>query len=258
MSEVVEAGAVPNPIVRCQFSSLQEPGTLYPHPKNPNEHPEKQLDMFIAILRFQGWRRPITVSTRSNFVTKGHGALLSALRAGFTEVPVEYQDYDSEEQELADIVADNALQRMSEMNTGKLKTIMVDLKKTESLQLELTGFETLKIDKLLGIKPSKEEEVLAGAPVEPGSEFEGESIGDQAETPEDVPPTPAPEVEGATVHEGRVASNNVRMVQLFFTEKDLNEFMELTHFFQEEFSIDNTTDVVLEVLRRAKAGYEAE
>lgn len=251
MSEISQVEeVVTNALIRCAHTSIMSPKDLHPHPKNPNTHPTKQIEMFISILDFQGWRRCITVSTRSQFVTKGHGALLAALTAGYTEVPVDYQDYDSEEQELADIVADNQLARMSEMDTGKLQAILVPLN-TNKMNMEMTGFEIGKLDKLLGIKKTpnlslKTEagEQLVGAPAEPGSEY--------------VPlPTDDDQSESPYTSDGnRVASNQVRMIQLFFAEEGLSEFMQLTDFFAKEFNIDNTTDTVLEVLRRAKNGFD--
>jgi len=267
MNEVpsTEEPVVENAQVRCRFTSIQDPSTLHPHPSNPNEHGEKQIELFKAILVYQGWRRPITVSTRSNFVTKGHGALAAALSAGYTEVPVEYQDYDNEEQELADIVADNTLQRMSEMNTGKLQKIVTSLN-VAAFDLSLTGLETKALDKLLGVKKapeyklSPEGETLVGAPVEPGSEYVPNEGGEsESAFVPSIPPgasEPVPYIGAeARAPDGRMASNQVRMVQLFFTEENLAEFMELSHFFQAAMNINNTTDVVLAVLRKTREGY---
>jgi len=130
--------------VRCAYRELLNPKTLKPHPANPNEHGQDQIDLFVEILKYQGWRRPITVSIRSGFITKGHGALAAALAAGCESVPVDYQDYVDEAQELADIVADNQLARMSQMNVGKLQKIVGQLE-TLSVDLELTGFTMQQI-----------------------------------------------------------------------------------------------------------------
>lgn len=130
--------------IHCAHDEVADPSSLFPHPKNPNEHPDEQIKVFAGILRYQGWRRPITVSRRSGFITKGHGALKTALSIGLTEVPIDYQDYADEGQELADIVADNQLQRLSVMNVGKLNTIVSDLKGF-TVNLEMTGF---KLDSL--------------------------------------------------------------------------------------------------------------
>lgn len=133
--------------IRCAYKALLKTDTLRPHPSNPNEHDQAQIEMFAEILKYQGWRRPITVSKRSGFITKGHGALAAAKHAGFEAVPVDYQDYDDEAQELADIIADNQLARMSQMNIGKLRSIVSTLDLVPQFDLKLTGFELPQIER---------------------------------------------------------------------------------------------------------------
>jgi hypothetical protein len=133
--------------IRCAYRELLNPKTLKPHPANPNEHGQDQIDLFVEILKYQGWRRPITVSIRSGYITKGHGALAAAIAAGCDLVPVDYQDYKDEAQELADIVADNQLQRMSKMNMGKLQQIVTSLD-TVSVDLSMTGLDSIQLQSL--------------------------------------------------------------------------------------------------------------
>jgi len=147
--ETIEA-EVPTKYVRieCEHSAQVDPKLLKHHPKNPNEHPPEQIEFFKNILLYQGWRRPITVSKRSGFITKGHGALITALEMGLAVVPVDYQNYDSEDQELADILADNQLARMSTLNNDKLQKI-IDSIDSDSVDLELTGFKLENIDEIM-------------------------------------------------------------------------------------------------------------
>ncbi len=250
MSELTPAGAglITNPAIRCAHTELVNPKELRPHPNNPNKHPAKQIDMFISIIGFQGWRRPITVSKLSGFVTKGHGALEAALAAGYTAVPVDYQEYSNEQEELADIVADNQLQRMSEMDTGKLTELLVNLD-TGSFNLEMTGLPMMQIEKILApLRPpqlnfSGEDNSagtglsLVGAPGEQGQPYAAQP-GTDSESP-------------YAGTDNRMASSQVRMIQLFFTETTIAEFMELADHFMEVYKIDNVTDTVLEVLRHA-------
>lgn len=134
--------------IRCAYKALLTTDMLYAHPSNPNEHDQAQIELFAEILKYQGWRRPITVSNRSGFITKGHGALAAAKHAGCEKVPVDYQDYDDEAQELADIIADNQLARLSQMNTGKLSRIMTNLDQL-SIDTKMTGFSSLEIERFL-------------------------------------------------------------------------------------------------------------
>lgn len=110
--------------VYCAHSRMVDPRTLRAHPLNPNDHPDEQIRLFQEVLRFNGWRRSIAVSTRSGFVTKGHGALLAALSMGLALVPVDDQAYESEEQEIADMVADNKLSEWSNMSHERMAQLM--------------------------------------------------------------------------------------------------------------------------------------
>jgi hypothetical protein len=145
-----------NAPVRCAFSEIVDPRKLKPHPENPNFHPRKQVEMYLTIIRGNGWRRPITVSTNTGFIVKGHGATQAAIMGGFTEVPVDYQTYDSYEMELADLLADNQLGAESQQNKEKIQEIMSDLLELD-FNTDLTGFSKEALEKLAEIdKPKKD------------------------------------------------------------------------------------------------------
>jgi ParB-like chromosome segregation protein Spo0J len=127
------------PKVECAFGKLVPLDSLVPHPRNPNKHPEKQLELLAKIIRAHGWRAPITVSKRSKFVVRGHGRLLAARKLGLDLVPVDFQDYPSEEAELADLVADNQIGELSELDDEMLADVLSDLS-GEGYDLDLTGF----------------------------------------------------------------------------------------------------------------------
>ncbi len=88
--------------------------------------------------------RPITVSNRSGFIVRGHGRLAAALALGVDLVPVDRQDYASEAEEWADLVADNRLAELSELDQVALKDILQELDagllEAIGADLELTGF----------------------------------------------------------------------------------------------------------------------
>ena len=96
-----------NPEIRCSYRELRDPATLIPHPRNPNKHGARQIDMLARIIRHQGWRNPIVVSARSGFVVAGHGRLQAALQLGAAEVPVDVQEFATEADEWAHLVAVN-------------------------------------------------------------------------------------------------------------------------------------------------------
>ncbi len=129
--------------VYCAFDKILDIDSVQPNPKNPNQHSDEQISLLAKIIGAQGWRAPITISTRSGFVVRGHGRLLAAQEAGCTEVPVDYQAYADEESELADLVADNRIAELAQMDAQMLADIFQNL---SDFDLELTGFteDTLK------------------------------------------------------------------------------------------------------------------
>lgn len=95
--------------VKCEHTRLVEINQLVPHPQNCKNHDKDAVERQAAVMEYQGWRRPITVSNLSGRVTSGHKRLLAAKLKKATHVPVSFQDYDNEDQEIADLIADNAL-----------------------------------------------------------------------------------------------------------------------------------------------------
>jgi ParB-like chromosome segregation protein Spo0J len=126
------------PIVHCAFTRLVAIEDLEQHPKNPNTHPKKQLTLYAKVIQENGWRRPITVSKRSHYIVKGHGAYLAARSLGLRMVPVDFQRYTSEADELADMIADNKLAEQAQMNAEKLDELLQQLEEAD-FDLERAG-----------------------------------------------------------------------------------------------------------------------
>jgi hypothetical protein len=108
--------------VHCAYHKMVPIGDLKPNPANPNKHPAKQLDLYAAAIAAHGWRESVTVSKLSGLVVRGHGALLAARLIGAIEIPVEYQDYATAQEELADLLADNRLAHLSTTDADLLKS----------------------------------------------------------------------------------------------------------------------------------------
>jgi hypothetical protein len=131
--------------VRCAFDQLCLLVDLKPRPDNPNQHPDAQIALLAKIITAQGWRSPIVVSTRSGHITKGHGRLLAAQLAGMTVAPIDLQAYDSDESEIADVLADNQIAELSSIDTELLRDNL-QLVDTGVIDLELTGFSMEEIE----------------------------------------------------------------------------------------------------------------
>lgn len=135
-------------LIHCAHDGLVPTCNLKPHPQNPNQHPLKQLQLLGKIIRHTGWRRPIVVSARSGYVVAGHGALEAAKLEGWAMVPVNRQDFATEADELAHMIADNRLAEESERDDVTLKQLLADLA-TQDIDLELTGYDQEAMDALL-------------------------------------------------------------------------------------------------------------
>jgi len=121
---------------------------LKPNPANPNTHPPEQINLLAKIIRLQGWRSPIVVSNRSGFIVAGHGRYEAALILGVESVPVNFQDFASEADELAHLVADNRLAEIAEMDRVSLKELLSEMD-TGALDMDLTGFTQTELETLM-------------------------------------------------------------------------------------------------------------
>lgn len=130
--------------VKCKFDEMVSLSKLKPHPKNRNKHPDAQIQRLAEILKYQGFRMPVRVSLLSGFVTGGHGRIEAARVNGWDRVPVNFQEYESEEQEYADLVADNAIALWAELD---LKSIGEDvLPFGPDFDVNLLGLEDFTLD----------------------------------------------------------------------------------------------------------------
>jgi DNA modification methylase len=134
-----------------------------PNPDNRNKHPDEQITEIVKQIKYQGWRWPIVVSNRSGLIAAGHGRLLAARKMDLTQVPVIYQDFVDEDQEIAFGVADNAIAKWAELD---LAGINLDVSKLgPDFDISLLGIKDFEID------PA-----------------DREGLGDEDEVPEKAPP----------------------------------------------------------------------
>lgn len=144
--------------IYCAHTRLVDPNTLKPNPANPNRHSAHQIQLLASIIQEQGWRNPITLSRRSGLIVRGHGRLEAALLIGCEVVPVDEQDYASEAEELADLLADNRLAELAELDEDELKRLLKSIQESDpSFDLELTGFAEDEIRKLFDAEDPAED-----------------------------------------------------------------------------------------------------
>ena len=134
--------------VYCSHDAVVDTIKMVPNPANPNKHPDDQIKLLAKIIKASGWRQPITVSKRSGFIVKGHGRLMAAQLAGFKQVPVDYQEYASEAEEYADLIADNRIAELAEIDQKMLADIFAEID-TGEIDLDQTGYTDQEVEQLV-------------------------------------------------------------------------------------------------------------
>jgi len=128
--------------IRCNYDVLVLPKELAPHPKNRNKHSKDQIERLAKILEYQGWRYPVKVSKLSGYITSGHGRVLAAKKLK-TQVPVNYQDYDDDDQEYADVQSDNAIASWSDLDLEKISADVDSL--VDGFDVDLLGIKDFEL-----------------------------------------------------------------------------------------------------------------
>ena len=160
--------------VWCRFDEAKDVTSLIENPRNPNKHPDKQIALLAKIIRNQGWRQPITVSKRSGFIVKGHGRLQAAKVLNVEQVPVEFQDYATEADEYADLIADNRIAELAEPDAGMLAELLND-ELFKDFDMELTGFDGDALGELMDDAASGADNTYTNKIVAPVYEPKGEN-----------------------------------------------------------------------------------
>ena len=146
--------------VLCHYKELVDITKLVSHKSNPNKHPDKQIDILAKIIDFQGWRHPVIVSKRSGFVVAGHGRIEAAKKLGYSQVPVDYQDFKDEATEYAFLIADNKVDKLAIHDDASMIEELKVNDALKDLDFELLGLDNFelpedKLDDSLDDKPEE-------------------------------------------------------------------------------------------------------
>ena len=134
--------------VHCEHTKIIPIAKLKPFPRNNKIHPPDQIALLAKAVKAQGWRAPITVSNQSGYIVRGHARLEAARKLGVKSVPVDYQDYASEQAERADRIADNRIASLAEDDLANLREELLDLD-SGSLEMDITGFDKDALELLM-------------------------------------------------------------------------------------------------------------
>jgi hypothetical protein len=102
-------------------------------------------------------------------IVKGHGRYQAAIRAGLSTVPVEYQNYETEADEIKDLIADNKIAELSEVD-DKEAFALIDKLGEDSFDFDLAGFQVKDFEKEWGSTTKGKN----GTPTNPEIEFSEE------------------------------------------------------------------------------------
>lgn len=153
------AGEIP---VYCAFDKVVSIDEVKPNPQNPNMHPPEQIEILAKVIQGQGWRAPITVSTLSGLVVRGHGRLMAAQLLNLDSVPIDYQHYASQEEEVADLIADNRIAELAEIDNTQLAELLAGVD-FENIDISMTGYTD---DLVEGLVNALEEDEMPDLPGE--------------------------------------------------------------------------------------------
>jgi len=134
--------------VHCAHLRLADIASLIPNPRNPNKHGDTQVALLAKVIRHQGWRAPITISKRSGFIVTGHGRLEAAKLLQVEQVPVDEQDFATEADEWAHLIADNRIAELADPSRAELATLLAELD-TGDFDMDVTGFDYAALEELM-------------------------------------------------------------------------------------------------------------
>jgi len=134
--------------VHCAHESMADITDLRPNPRNPNKHGDEQVALLAKNIRALGWRHPVIVSNRSGLVVAGHARIAAAAVLGCTSIPVDHQDFDTDAEEMAYLIADNRIAELAELDNATIKDLLQELD-TGEIDTDLTGYTEAAIENLM-------------------------------------------------------------------------------------------------------------
>ncbi|GJE61112.1 site-specific DNA-methyltransferase [Methylobacterium trifolii] len=120
---------------------------LRPDPRNPRNHPAKQIAKIADSIREFGFLVPILIDV-SGMIIAGQGRYAAAQQLGLSAVPTLCAAHFSEAQVRAYRIADNKLAESATWDPDRLRVELESLQELE-FDLSLTGFEIPEIEAIL-------------------------------------------------------------------------------------------------------------
>ena len=140
--------------IKCAYTKLIPINEITYHPKNPNKHSDAQISRLSDIIKYNGIRHPVIISSISNYVIAGHGRLESMKLLGITEVPCDVQEFQNEAEEYQFMVADNAIASWSDLDIEDIKN---QIQEINFKDYDMLGINNLSLDFLGTLDPLLDE-----------------------------------------------------------------------------------------------------
>ena len=132
---------------------LEDISKLIPYARNSRTHDEKQIAQIAASIREFGFLSPIVIS-EDNTILCGHGRFYAAQKLGIKMIPCIKEEYLSETQKRAYIIADNKLSLNAGWDDELLKVEMESLQEM-GFDVGMTGFDESELADLFGEEKEK-------------------------------------------------------------------------------------------------------
>lgn len=135
---------------------LADISELIPYARNARTHDEKQIAQIAASIKEFGFLSPIIVAG-DNTILCGHGRFYAAQKLGLKKVPCIKEEYLSDTQRKAYILADNKLSLNAGWDNEMLTVELAELQ-SENFDTALTGFDEKEIADLFHTNGDEAEE----------------------------------------------------------------------------------------------------
>jgi hypothetical protein len=146
--------------------------TLFPsvklseYPKNVNVHTEEQIDKIIQLIDFYGHRDPLIVDADiqpdgTHWVMAGNGRLQASKKAGWGNIPIIFQKFNSEEEKYGFMVSHNAVSSSGwggGLDLAKINTDITDL--GPDFDIDLLGIKDFTIEPVEKFELEDDEEAV--------------------------------------------------------------------------------------------------
>jgi len=133
--------------IKCTYQKLVPIVALKENPKNAELHPynDDLVERLAKVIKYQGIRKPIVVSKLSGFIVTGHATKQALEKLGIKEAPVDFQDFENNDQEIAHLIADNSLNAWREINYKAVNEFLPEFDGMD-FDIDFLGIEDFKVE----------------------------------------------------------------------------------------------------------------